>query len=130
MNNKRLTVIIVVILVVAGCLAFAKWIASKKNSDDAGTGESSESTTATYADRGFPLKKYSSGDTVTHLQRWLNATGNLRGIHRNYDPLVAAHDSVSVDGKFGNKTENALMQATGMKEVSMAYYTTKNMANF
>lgn len=130
MNKKRLTVILIVILVVAGSLALAKWIATKKTSDDAGTGESGESTTSTYADRGFPLKKYSSGDTVTHLQRWLNATGNLRGIHRNYDPLVAAHDGVSVDGKFGNKTEAALMQATGMKEVSMAYYTTKNMANF
>lgn len=133
MNKKNtLKVILIVgVLVILGVI-LAKWLMKNKNTDTSSDGSSEDSSESggTYQKTGFPLKRYSKGDKVKHLQSWLNATGNIRGISLNYDPTIADHDTLNVDGKFGYLTERSLKQATGMTSVTQAYYITKGMANF
>lgn len=132
-NALKVTVIVSVLVILG--VVVAKWLMKKTNN----TGESdSESVTenssdigsSTYQNTGFPLRRGSKGSEVKHLQSWLNATGNVLGFSRNYDPMIAAHNNLTVDGKFGVLTETSLKQATGMTSVTQAYYITKGMANF
>lgn len=133
MNKKNtLKVILIVgVLVILGVI-LARWLMKNRNTDTSSDGSSEDSSGSggTYQNTGFPLKRYSKGDKVKHLQSWLNATGNIRGISLNYDPTIADHDTLNVDGKFGYLTERSLKQATGMTSVTQAYYITKGMANF
>lgn len=133
MNKKNtLKVILIVgVLVILGVI-LARWLMKNRNTDMSSDGSSEDSSGSggTYQNTGFPLKRYSRGDEVKHLQSWLNATGNIRGISLNYDPTIADHDTLNVDGKFGYLTERSLKQATGMTSVTQAYYITKGMANF
>lgn len=131
-KNTLKIIVIVGVLVILGVI-LAKWLMRTQNSEDSGesaTNDSSGSGGNTYQNTGFPLRRGSKGSEVSHLQSWLNATGNVQGISRNYDPTIAAHNSLNVDGKFGYLTETSLKQATGMTSVTQAYYITKGMANF
>jgi hypothetical protein len=51
-------------------------------------------TGSVYKEQGFPLKKFSGGEDVKKLQRYLNDVGSY---------------GLTVDGKFGAKTENAVI---------------------
>lgn len=130
-KNTLKVILIVGVLVILGVI-LARWLMKNKNTDTSSDGSSEDNSGSggTYQNTGFPLKRYSKGDEVKHLQSWLNATGNIRGISLNYDPTIADHDTLNVDGKFGYLTERSLKQATGMTSVTQAYYITKGMANF
>mgnify|MGYP003112318015 FL=1 len=56
--------------------------------------EVSSVVTSKYTDKGFPLRKGSGGDKVKALQKFLNDAGSY---------------GLAVDGKFGNLTENAVL---------------------
>lgn len=130
-KNTLKVILIVGVLVILGVI-LARWLMKNRNSTDSDStvGGGSTDSGGTYQNTGFPLKRYSKGDKVKHLQSWLNATGNIRGISLNYDPTIADHDTLNVDGKFGYLTERSLKQATGMTSVTQAYYITKGMADF
>lgn len=133
-RKTQLQVIVAIIALLILAYYLSKWIEKKmtssSNEDETSTsgGGGESDTPAT-----FPLRKGSGislpgSREVLHLQQWLNATGPAP--KANYDPTVLLHDWVNPDGKFGDKTEKALYQATSMRQVSQAYYLSKGMQNY
>lgn len=127
-EERKIAVIIMVgALVILGWF-LAKWLLSKSKSTTTDTTEGG--TTETVAT--FPLRK-GSGITlpgsaeVTHLQKWLNATA-VPGMSAANG--ILPHSQVAVDGKFGSETESSLFTATGLKQVTQAYYLAKGMQNY
>lgn len=134
-KKTRLQVIIAVVGLLILAYYLSKWIEKKMTSSDDGDDFSfgvgrGGSDTADV----FPLRKGSGitlpgGEEVTHLQKWLNA-GPIIGLSQPTADGIQPHNSVTVDGKFGSETENSLHQATGMTQVTQAYYITKGMQNY
>lgn len=84
---------VVLALGITSYFVFIKPSSPKKSSGDDNDIPDGKSGESLYADRGFPLKKYSKGKKVEALQRYLNDAGGY---------------ALAIDGKFGQETENAV----------------------
>ena len=113
MKNAKKFIIPGVILAAVGLLLYFGFFRKSAASTTPGTtlpGGSTPNTNTTSASETFPLKQGSRGDKVRELQQFLN--------RRILPPLVA----LDVDGIFGPKTEAALFQVTGRKQVTEAEF--------
>lgn len=115
-KGKKAFIIIAVVLFVA--IAAFLYKRSKKSKDDEtnnnktngttsnGSGTGGTTSSITYTNDNFPLKKGSKGPRVKNLQKFLNWKGY----------------NLTVDGYFGEKTAAALLNANNMTKVEQSYY--------
>ena len=142
--TTRNKVILGVIALVALGIFIAKKLVGGSTSVSGSTSSSSSNVGGSTASGStaitasiFPLSKakrsgYNGGaesEAVKQLQRWLNATAWRYGmIAPDYN--VGPHDTVSVDGKFGVKTETALQGAIGSNSLTYTQYQTRKIYEY
>lgn len=134
MKKKKVFILLaVVILGITTFFVVKRYIGGRSSEPQGGADNASGGNAggSVANSKAFPLKRGSQGAEVRHLQRWLNSTGSFPP-YVNIDPTIQPHNSISVDGIFGPKTEAALKTATGgiYSYVTKAYYDMKNMQNF
>lgn len=108
--SKKNTVIIMIILIMTiGAAVWYFFIRKKtvkfqepESNVDIKTGKS-----INWVGDSFPLKKGSSGEKVKYIQAGMNL---MKG------------ENLSIDGKFGNKTEAALQKNFGVNQISESVY--------
>ena len=107
---KKKIIIIIIIVAILGIASFFIYKKQKKASGASTGGSSGNSNLTTNQPSTFPLKNGSRGNEVKILQSTLNKTGQTA------IPLV-------VDGIFGTKTEAALYEKVGLKQLTKNQYT-------
>lgn len=142
MTTRNKVILGVVALVVLGILIAKKLVGGNSSSgitqqSNSPNQSGSTSNSVTITASIFPLSKakrsgYNGGveaEAVRQLQRWLNATAWRYG-QISPDYTVGTHDVVVVDGKFGDKTENALQGALGSNNLSYTQYQTRRIYEY
>lgn len=141
MTTRNKVILGVVALVVLGILIAKKLVGGNSSSgitqQSNSPNQSGSTSNSVITASIFPLSKakrsgYNGGveaEAVRQLQRWLNATAWRYG-QISPDYTVGTHDVVVVDGKFGDKTENALQGALGSNNLSYTQYQTRRIYEY
>lgn len=114
MKKKVLIVLLIIAIVTSIVVVYRRRknkISDNSSNNSNGNGSGSNTTTSKWQADNFPLKKYCSGQRVKNLQNFYNWA--VDQVWKQYPSKKSQYPKLTVDGKWGDKTDAAFKGMTG-----------------